>query len=187
MLKVNLLPFPTLFTERLILREIVMDDADDFFAIRSNKEVMSAIDRNPVKNHEEIKTFIELLKTNLMTNKGIAWALCLKSNNQMIGHFGFHQIDELNYRPEIGYALLPKFQGLGYAHEALMAMLDTAFMKFNFHSIEANINPANNSSINSVEKCGFLKEAHFKENYYCNGVFLDSAIYSLLKSNYLKQ
>ena len=187
MLKVNLLPFPTLKTERLIMREIVMEDAYDFFIIRSNKEIMSAIDREPIKTIEEIKTFIELLKTNLIANKGIAWALCLKANNKMIGHFGFHQIDEINHRAEIGYALLPEFQGLGYAHEALTAMLEFAFIKFNFHSIEANINPTNSHSIKLVEKCCFVKEAHFKENYYCNGVFLDSAIYSVLKSNYLKQ
>jgi len=129
---------------------------------------------------------MELLHTNLITNKGIAWALCLKSNNQMIGHFGFHQIDEVNHRAEIGYALLPEFQGLGFAHEALMAMLELAFIKFNFHSIEANINPTNTHSIKLVEKCGFIKEAHFKENYYHNGVFLDSAIYSLLKNDFLK-
>lgn len=187
MLNANFNPFPTLQTERLILREIVMDDVVDFFLIRSNQEIMNAIDREPVKSHEEIKIFIELLKTNLITNKGIAWALCLKANNKMIGHFGFHQIDEVNHRAEIGYALLPVYQGLGYAHEALQAMLEVGFKRFNFHSIEANINPTNNASIKLVERAGFIKEAYFKENYYCNGVFLDSAIYSLLKNNYLKQ
>jgi len=45
MLNLNFNPHPTLYTERLVLREIAMDDATDFFAIRSNKEIMSAIDR----------------------------------------------------------------------------------------------------------------------------------------------
>jgi ribosomal-protein-alanine N-acetyltransferase len=49
------------------------------------------------------------------------------------------------------------------------------------HSIEANINPDNLASANLLEKNGFKKEAHFRENFYYNGKFLDSLIYSLVR------
>lgn len=187
MLQLNFNPFPTLYTGRLILREIVMDDAEDFLSIRSNKKIMSAIDREPLSNMDEIKAFIELIKNNQLANSGIAWAICLKETNRMIGHFGFHRIDKVNYRAEIGYALLPSFHGLGYASEGIQAVLHCGFTKFNFHSIEADINPINTNSVKLIERNGFIKEAHFKENFYFNGKFLDSAIYSLLKSNYLNR
>jgi ribosomal-protein-alanine N-acetyltransferase len=48
------------------------------------------------------------------------------------------------------------------------------------HSVEANVNPANNSSIKLLKKNKFVKEAHYKENYFYDGKFLDSAVYSLL-------
>jgi ribosomal-protein-alanine N-acetyltransferase len=32
---------------------------------------------------------------------------------------------------------------------------------------------------------GFVKEAYFRENYYYNGKFLDSEIYSLLEKDFL--
>ena len=185
MLKINLTPFPTLYTDRLILRRISLDDASDFFAIRSNKEVMSAIDKTPFETFSEIESFIQLIEDGINHNTGIAWAICLKEDNRMIGHFGFHRIDFLNHRAEIGYALLPQFQKLGIANEGIKAILECGFMQLGFHSIEADVNPINNASMGLLLKNGFVKEAHFKENYLFNTVFLDSAIYSLLKKEYL--
>ena len=185
MLEVNFNPFPTLYTDRLILRRITFSDAADFFAIRSNKDIMSAIDKTPIESIAEIESFIQIIEDNLNNNKGIAWAVCLKEDNRMIGHFGFHRIDFENHRAEIGYALLPQFHGLGLANEGIKAILECGFMQLGFHSIEADVNPINNASMGLLLKNGFVKEAHFKENYFFNGVFLDSTIFSLLKKDYL--
>lgn len=185
LLKLNLNPFPTLYTDRLILRRITLEDAQNFFEIRSNKELMSALDKEPFKNIEELLSFFEQIEAGINSNKSIAWAVCLKDDNRMMGHVGYHKIDFVNHRAEIGYALLPKFQNKGLCSEALKAILDVAFNQFNFHSLEADVNPANNPSIKLITKMGFVKEAHFRENYFFKNVFLDSAIYSLLKKDYL--
>lgn len=185
LLKLNLTPFPTLYTDRLILRKITIEDAQDFFEIRSNKELMSALDKEPFKNLKELLSFFEQIEVGINLNKSIAWAVCLKDDNKMIGHVGYHRVDFVNYRAETGYALLPKFQNKGICSEGLKAILDIAFNQFNFHSLEADVNPANNPSIKLITKMGFVKEAHFRENYFFKNTFLDSAIYSLLKKDYL--
>ena len=64
--------------------------------------------------------------------------------------------------------------------EAMDAVLEYGFKEMKLHSIEANVDPGNQPSIKLLEKKGFIKEAHFKENMFFNGSFLDSAIYSLL-------
>ncbi|MDO8550886.1 MAG: GNAT family protein [Ignavibacteria bacterium] len=48
------------------------------------------------------------------------------------------------------------------------------------HSIEGTVNPNNLPSIKLLEKNNFIREAYFKENFYYNGKFLDTAIYSLI-------
>jgi ribosomal-protein-alanine N-acetyltransferase len=48
------------------------------------------------------------------------------------------------------------------------------------HSVEADVNPANQPSIKLLERNNFVREAYFKENYFYDGKFLDSAIYTLL-------
>ncbi len=88
-----------------------------------------------------------------------------------------------NVRAEIGYAMKPEYWGKGYIQEALIKVIYFGFNEFCLHSIEANVNPDNASSIKLLEKCGFKKEAYFKEDYFYNGKFLDSVIYSLLETD----
>ena len=187
MLNLNFNPFPTLYSERLILRQITLADAHDLFSLRSNKQVMDALDKEPLINIEGANSFIDITEGRLKSHTGINWAVCLKENNRLIGDFGFHRIDAYNQRAEIGYALLPKFHNMGIAIEAINFIIKYGFEALNLHSIEANINPVNQASKKLLLKNSFVKEAHFRENYYHKGVFLDSAIYSLLKSDYIEQ
>ena len=47
-------------------------------------------------------------------------------------------------------------------------------------AIEAVVDPENIASCAVLEKCGFVKEAYFKENEFYNGKFLDTVVYSKL-------
>ena len=67
-------------------------------------------------------------------------------------------------------------------NEAMDIVLDYGINIMQLHSIEANVDPGNTASIKLLEKKGFVKEAHFKENLFYNGKFLDTAIYSLINS-----
>lgn len=89
-------------------------------------------------------------------------------------------MDKEHYRAEIGYSLLPDYWSKGYMAEAARCAIDYGFSMLNFHSIEANVNPNNAASIRLLEKMNFVREAYFRENFYYDGKFLDSAIYSLL-------
>ena len=64
--------------------------------------------------------------------------------------------------------------------EAIEAVLDYGFTAMQLHSVEANVNPANEASKKLLDKNNFIQEGYFKENYYYNGEFLDSAVYSLI-------
>ena len=66
----------------------------------------------------------------------------------------------------------------------MAAVLPVGFDQVGLHSIEANVSPENIASRRLLEKFGFKQEAYFKENYYFNGEFLDSVIYSLLAPVY---
>ena len=64
--------------------------------------------------------------------------------------------------------------------EALLRVIDYGFSTMKLHSIEAHINPENAASGFLLEKSGFTREAYFKEDFFFNGRFIDTAVYSLL-------
>ncbi|HEX5150032.1 MAG TPA: GNAT family protein [Parafilimonas sp.] len=183
MLQLNLYPFPQLETERLLLREITRADAADFFTLRSNKDLMQYIDRPLAQTMQDALNLIGIIITALKNNDGITWGISLKNDAQLIGTIGLWRIIKEHYRAEIGYLLSDAFQRQGIMQEAITAVINYGFNMMGLHSIEANVNPANAASILLLEKNKFIREAHFKENYYYNGKFMDSLVYSLITPN----
>lgn len=181
MLQLNFSPFPTLETERLVLRRISFEHSTEFFKLRSDEVAMKYIDRPRLKSMEECNQLIKKMDDGIEQNAAIVWAITLKDSPGMIGTISFHRIEKENYRAEIGYMLFPKYFGRGLMTEAITTVIDYGFNKMNLHSIEANINVDNNASRQLLKKFGFVQEAYFRENYYFAGKFLDSEIYSLLK------
>ena len=182
MLTLNFSSFPVLETERLLLREHALTDADALFAMRTNENVMRFIDRERPKTIKDIETFIAAFNDGFKQGQHLAWVIALKENpNQMIGSIGYWRTNLANYRAEIGYMLHPNYWRKGIISEALNATIAFGFKEMKLHTIQANINPGNDASRQILLKHGFVKEAYFKEDYYFNGKFLDSEIYSLLK------
>ncbi|MBK7849595.1 MAG: GNAT family N-acetyltransferase [Bacteroidetes bacterium] len=181
-LELNFTPFPELKTERLVLRRILMEDAQALFEMRSDERVMQFLDRPRAKSIADAENLIRLIDHDIENNIGITWGVSLTGTSRLIGTMGFWNITKAHFRAEIGYLLHPDFQGKGLMMEAAKKTIDFGFREMELHSIEANINPNNLRSAKMLEKCGFVKEAHFRENYYYDGKFLDSVIYSLLNN-----
>lgn len=180
MLTLNFTPFPTIETDRLLLRRITNDDVAEIFELRSNPETMKYIPRPLVKTNEEALEHIAMIEDKIETNIGINWAITLKGDPKLLGIIGYYRVQPENYRAEIGYMLLPDFHGKGIIPEAVNTLIDYGFDHLNLHSIEAVIDPENLASEKVLQKCGFVKEAHFKESDFYEGRFLDKVIYSLL-------
>lgn len=178
--------FPTLTTERLILKAYAPSFAQDLFEIRTSEQVLEYMDSPKHQDLAESRQMIERVIDDYAAGNGLSWAITLKGQSEMIGYFGFWRLDKDNFRGEIGYALKPAYWGQGIMSEAFQAVIPFGFEKLDLHSIEANINQSNTRSQGVLEKIGFQKEAHFRENYYFDGQFIDSIIYCLLKSDLKK-
>ena len=180
MLTLNFAPFPNLETERLLLRRVNPTDIKEIFALRSNPQTMQYIPRPLLKTDEDALEHIARIDTKIETNDGINWAITLKDNPKLIGVIGHYRIKPEHYRAEIGYMLLPEYHGKGIVSEAVKEAVNYGFQVMKLHSIEAIIDPDNHASAKVLEKNGFIKEAHLKENEFFDGRFLDSVIYSIL-------
>ena len=180
MLTINFSPFPILETERLILRRVLPSDVKEMFELRSNPETMKYIPRPLVTNYDEALAHIKMMEDKIETNEGINWAITLKGDDKMLGVIGHYRIKPEHYRAEVGYMILPEYHGKGITTEAVQCVVDYGFNTMQLHSIEGVIDPENAASQRVLQKCGFVKEAHFKENEFYDGKFIDAVVYSKL-------
>jgi len=176
----NFNPFPELFSDRLKLRKFESSDDAQILKFRSDPTVMKYLDRPLIQNIEEATILIQKITSDLETNAGITWGITKKENDALLGTIGFWKMYPEHARAEIGYMLHTDFHGKGFMQEALSTVIHFGFTALELHSIEANVNPGNDSSIKLLEKNGFAREGYFRENYFFNGKFIDSAIYSLI-------
>ncbi|MDB5221553.1 MAG: ydaF 4 [Chitinophagaceae bacterium] len=177
MVQLNFDSFPVLETERLLLRKITMEDAEDIFLLRTNEEAMKYIKKPKLRS---VNDAIELIKVMNSPDR-IQLGITLKNITRIIGIIGYHRIVNEHYRAEIGYMLNPQYWNTGLMSEAITKVIGFGFNEMKLHSIEAIIDPKNMASRKILEKFNFIKEAYFKENFFFEGEFFDSEVYSLVK------
>ena len=181
MLEINFGDFPVLETERFALKRIVAADALAIFEMRSDNKVMKYLDRKKFTTIDEAYAMIDRIDNSFNNNEGITWKITYRNSDALLGTLGLWRIEKEHHRAEIGYMLHHPYWSKGVMNEVGNVVLDYGFNVLNLHSIEGQVNPANEASIKLLEKLGFVREAYFRENYFYDGKFFDTAIYSLLK------
>lgn len=174
-------PFPSLQSERLSLRKLSLDDAEEIFSLRSNDLVNKYIDRLKASDIDEASAFINKVNIGIANNKWIYWALCLKNNPELIGTFCLWNINEEENKAEVGYELNPDYQGKGFAQEALSVVIDFGFNVMQLNKIEAYTHIKNTASTKLLEKFGFTRDIDEESKIDYKVENPNTVVYSLYK------
>jgi ribosomal-protein-alanine N-acetyltransferase len=172
--------YPILETERLILRQLDIEDSEDLFEYFSLDEVMEYYDLETFKTLEESKKIIHHFNDEFEKGKGFRWALELKSKKKVIGTCGYHNWFPEHFKAEAGYELNPKFWRKSYMKEAIKPILAFGFETMKLHRIEALIDPANISSEKLLLATGFKEEGTMRDFFFEKGKFVDATIFGLI-------
>lgn len=154
-----------IFTERLTLRKITIDDVDNIFQLDSNPEVMKYVGVPPVTNKQESAKIVENIINQYEKNGTGRLAVIEKESNQFIGWSGIklltEEVNGFKNVYELGYRFLPKFWSKGYATESAIASLDLGFNQLNADKIYAYADVKNESSNHILTKLGFENKGTF--------------------------
>src|SRR5947209_16438298 len=161
----NFTPFPVLKTERLTLRQLISSDDKEIFALRSDDSVNKYLDRKPSKSIDDAKNFIQAITENIQRNDSIYWAITLNGTDKLIGTICLFDFSNDNLKAEIGYELLPGFQGKGIMQEAISKVIDFGMQDIGLHSIEAYTHSANESSKRLLQKLKFIRHRAVDGNF----------------------
>ncbi|MBI9045932.1 MAG: GNAT family N-acetyltransferase [Anaerolineaceae bacterium] len=173
--------FTNLQTERLILRQLTMEDIDFVFQHFHDHSVNQYLmDEPPVADVAQAQEIIEFyLEPEGKTHN--RWGIVRKTDNLLIGTCGYHKWSQAYCRAEIGYDLSPAFWGQGYMSEALRAVIHNGFERMGLNRIDALVYIKNDPSLQLLKKLGFKQEGLLRDYFCLDGVFYDHYLFSLLQ------
>jgi [ribosomal protein S5]-alanine N-acetyltransferase len=156
MINRNFSSFPILSTERLTLRQLAINDDQEIFKLRYDKEINKYLNREPSISNEDARNFIKKINDNIDKNIALYWAICLREKNMLVGTICLYNFSEEGFSCEIGFELLQDFQRQGIMKEAAEKVIDYTFNILQVQRIDANLHKDNQSSIKMLEKLSFL-------------------------------
>ena len=177
---------PTIFTERLILRNISSDDAKDMFEYAKTPYVGPVAGWHPHKSVAETKAIINMFLGYQAKGALGVYAIVLKKENKMIGTIELFNYVQ-NFKAEMWYSLNPNYWGNGLVPEAAEAILAWGFEDLNLKRIEVNLFTDNHQSERVCQKLGMSYEGLIRNGYLrYDGLIFDEKKYSITDKEYFK-
>jgi RimJ/RimL family protein N-acetyltransferase len=139
-------------TERLIIRDPIIEDFDVIWQMR-NDEAVTKFTGGLTKLTREEAYKRHLLRCADLDSRPKEYAVTLKENNTYIGYCGFQHCQLLG-GIELLYGLASSFWGQGYGVEAAKAVLDFGMCDLKLNMILAAVNYDNKASDKILEAIG---------------------------------
>ena len=165
-------------TERLILRELVEEDAEEMFKNwASDDEVSKYVRWSTHKNVEETREYIKCEYERCKNGECYNWGIVLKEKNELIGAIGAFPSEDNRW--ELGYNIAKKHWRNGYTTEALKRVLEYLTNNEGFYRFRcghAVLNPASGAV---MKKAGFIYSHDDTCEKYDGSKKFDTMVYNL--------
>jgi RimJ/RimL family protein N-acetyltransferase len=155
---------PCLFTERLLLRPLTVEDDSWFIPLHQHPDVMQFSLRGILSEEVAHKIIEGAIRSYEVRGYGIMGCY-VRDSLRPIGFCGvcLRELEGQLY-PELGYRLFPEFWAQGYATEAASIVKADVFERLRLPQIFSFIDPKNSRSIRVAEKIG--ERFAFHSYYY---------------------
>jgi ribosomal-protein-alanine N-acetyltransferase len=177
--------FPRLETPRLVLRELVPEDAPAVLVIRGDYEVTKYNGGMNYTRVDQAQALVASIRDAYRDKRSVRWGITLKGGDDtVIGVCGFNYWIRADHRASIGYDLARAHWRQGYMTEAIRAILAFGFDAMALKRIEADASSPNIGSIRVLEKVGFLREGTEREIYSENGEIGELVLFSMRREDF---
>lgn len=178
---------PPLATERLLLRPVEADDAEDLYALCADPLVTRLQDWHGPASIEEAAGIIDGWRQGYAEGRVAAWGVTLKGRRRIIGTVTLMPTrgsfaDIPRFPLALGYDLSPRFWNKGIATEAVRAALAFSRSFIGPHRIQAEVHPDNIASLKLLRRLGFREEGLLRHYlmHEATRQFMDVVLLALL-------
>lgn len=150
---------------RILLRPLDQSDASFILKLRSDSLNMRFVNMKLYQDIERAERFIGAVSNDIATGSVCFWGICLLETKEIIGTICLWNVKEDGNSAEIGYELLPDYQGHGYMREAVSLAIDYAFKVIGIYMIEAVTHKDHDSSLSLLLHFDFKYQGHLEQIY----------------------
>lgn len=171
-------------TERLLLRPIEEGDLDGFAAYRNKPEVARYQSWSSF-SAADAAGYVEQNPGQPFDTDGIWFQLVAirRQDNVLVGDVALRFFDD-SRQVEIGMTFDSAHQKQGYAFEAVSGVVELLFTGLSKHRLIAITDADNCDAHRLLERIGFRREAHWRQNIHFKGAWSDEFGYGLLNSEW---
>lgn len=149
-------------TQRLSLRRLELTDAAFIHQLVNDPTWLAGIGDRGIRTLVDAEDYLRNGPIEMYARLGFGlFAIERKVDRQLIGICGLIQRESLPH-PDLGYALLPQYAGVGYALEAARACVALARDKLQMPRLLAITTPENIRSRHLLEQLGMSLEQSFR-------------------------
>ena len=149
-------------TERLLIRNLVPEDAPFFYELANDDDWKRFIGDRNILTIQDAEDHLTQKTIPSYTQSGFGFYLVIeKERNIPVGMSGFVKRNELDF-VDVGFAFLPVGRGKGYALEATKVIMDYGKKEFGFSTVLAIAHNENERSHSLLRKLGLSFEKHIK-------------------------
>lgn len=182
----NFASFPTLTTERLILRQLTSADAGSMIALFGTPEMLRFVNRPPIDTHAKALDLLQWFHKNYAAHDAVQWGITVRGEPQVIGAAGMYAWSRADRRVDIGYHIASRHWGRGYATEAARAVVGWCFAALDVHRVQADCTEGNDASERVLIKCGFTLEGIWRESCWEHERFVNIKQFGLLRREFMQ-
>jgi len=140
-------------TERLIIKTATEEDSQFFLQLLNSPNWLKFIGNSGIKSEQDAINYIQSKLINSYKINGYGLYKMSTKNSTPIGICGFVKRDYLDHA-DIGFAILPEYEGNGYTYEACIELIKYGKTKLNLTPILAITSPENIKSCHLLNKIG---------------------------------
>lgn len=150
--------FPELYTDRLKLRKIHIEDIPSLVKYANNRRISDHILNMPYPYQEPDAVFrISYVHQGFKTNTRYVFAIVLKKTDEFIGEISLH-LDNQKHIAQLAYWIGEPHWKNGFATEAIKTVLEFGFERLNLVLIFATCEEGNIASVRVLEKNGLQQK-----------------------------
>ena len=150
-------------TERLYLKQAKLEDCDFIFELLNSTSWLKFIGDKNITTKNKAKDYIQETLINSYIKNGFGLLVIKLKDETSIGLCGFLKRDYLEHA-DLGFALLPIYERLGYAFEATYAMMEYGESELDLKKVMAICMETNQRSLQLLSKLGFKKLDTIKQS-----------------------